>query len=291
VTRGVTTGCNSKRPDSCFYLLLATFLCSLLFVPFDMGACTSHSAAAAEAPTYAPKPNPRVDEGGRAAQSASSAAPSVASPAGRLEEAALGDSAHDTTDASYGSAAPVAAPVAPPAPIELDPPCVPEGFNSRGQQTIEEDCSSVESARGHVGFCSSRPLCSAREALASVKLEALDGTQLGGRVADAVLKDELVEDDGTFRAPALALMQLFDEDRDGLLRGDEAYRMLRSFAEPLAAGRHEGDGGECSYEEIEEAVRELHALLLSTTRDPDGGIDLDDVECFLERMDEQPVPA
>lgn len=78
-------------------------------------------------------------------------------------------------------------------------------------------------------------------------------------------------------------MRLFDEDADGVLTGDETLRMLRSFAEPMA--RADADDGECTAEEVEEAVRELHDLLSGVARNRDA-VDVDDLEMFLERMDE-----
>ena len=40
------------------------------------------------------------------------------------------------------------------------------------------------------------------EVLESVQLSPLNGTELGSRIAATVLADDLVDDDGTFRAPA-----------------------------------------------------------------------------------------
>ena len=107
-------------------------------------------------------------------------------------------------------------------------------------------------------------------ALGAVQLVEIGGTELGNRVAATVIADDLVEDDGTFRAPAqgewcrhcrcegsperahalptvgvalgprtppsAALLKLFDDDQDGLLTGEETLRMLRTFAERECAG-------------------------------------------------------
>lgn len=103
-----------------------------------------------------------------------------------------------------------------------------------------------------------------------------------------------------------ALMRLFDDDRDGLLTGDEVLRMLLSFAEPMAAharntsgdmsgrrsrasGDSDGDGDwgdSCTVAEIDEAVRSLHATLLECSGNR-GAVDVDDVELFLEKLDEE----
>ena len=116
----------------------------------------------------------------------------------------------------------------------------------------------------------------------------LAGTEIVEIIEQSLQGGELpTEDDNTFRAPALELMRLFDLNKTGKLKGQELDTMLLTFARSSLPGEDDPD---YTPAEVEEAVatlrQQLESAALSQSHKHEEGITVDDLEIWLEQMDE-----
>ena len=116
--------------------------------------------------------------------------------------------------------------------------------------------------------------------LTSFELAPLAGSVLGSIIYNRAQQTAFPQDDGTFRAPAEALIALFDENNDGWLSLQEARDAILTFATATHPLDPSGQG--VTIDDLVTVANNLSKSLLSVSAQGANKVSADDIEVWLE---------
>ena len=116
--------------------------------------------------------------------------------------------------------------------------------------------------------------------LTSFELAPLAGSVLGSIIYQRAQQTAFPQDDGTFRAPAEALIALFDVNNDGWLSLQEAKDAILTFA--TATHPLDPTGRGVTIDDLVTVANNLSKSLLSVSVPGANKVSADDIEVWLE---------